>query len=87
MVANTLQYLRRADTSSGFPLHELLHDAVFQRVIADDHQSPFKTEDFDGLLQEFFELFQFTVNGNTQRLKSPGGGMDSTVSEANHRLD
>jgi hypothetical protein len=50
MSTNTGRYTRRANTALCLPLHELLHDTVLKRVIADDDQPATVSEKVNRLL-------------------------------------
>ena len=82
MPAGAFHGFRRADAVLGFFLHELLDDPVFQRMIADNHQSAAESQQADGLIQSRFQIFHFVVNDDAQGLEGPGGGMNFAVSSA-----
>jgi hypothetical protein len=65
----------------------MFHDAVFQTVIAYDHQTPAGSQDLDRLLQPLPKILQFIVNLDTYRLKGAGGWMNTGTSTAHRSSD
>jgi len=57
----------------GFGCHELLDDAVFQRVKADHHQSPVLRHLPKRFLQSYFEFFKLLIDENPYSLKCTSG--------------
>ncbi len=53
--------------------HELLHDAVLKRVVADDNQSTAGTKQTDRLCQRYSEVVQLSVDRDSQRHERAGG--------------
>jgi hypothetical protein len=49
--------------------HELLHDAVFERVETDNHQSTAFIEDLEGLRQHHRQLFKLLIDVNPYSLE------------------
>jgi hypothetical protein len=72
--------MRRANTGSGFFLHELFDDSVFQGVISDDYQPAFVAEQVNGLPQGCLQVLEFMVYGYPQGLECLGGRVDFTSS-------
>ena len=64
---------RRADALAGLLPHKLLHQAVFQRVIADDDQPSFETQYVHRLPQTLLQVLQLLVHGYPERLEGLGG--------------
>src|SRR5690606_10272318 len=57
----------------GLAFHELLDDAVFQRVEADHHQAATHLEGFQRSLEAALEITEFVVDVDTDALKRPSG--------------
>src|SRR3990167_7428234 len=56
-------------------LDELLDDTVFQGMKTDNDQTSARRQHIHRLLQHGFQIIQFTVDENADRLKGTGGGM------------
>jgi hypothetical protein len=54
------------------------HYPIFQGVKADDYQNPTHRKAINNLLQGFGQTIEFLVDGDTKRLKYPGGRVDTT---------
>ena len=54
-------------------LQEVLDDAVFQGMEGDDHQSAVGRQSAFRSAEGMFQLFQFVVDGDAERLEDPRG--------------
>jgi len=77
----------RADATASLSLEEVLHDAVFQRVIAEDGEPTARTQQLEGPGEPFGQRFELFVDGDAQRLEYPGGRMDSATTGRPRRGD
>src|SRR5579885_1369882 len=77
--------LRRADAAALLRLEELLDDAIFQRMKADDGEPPTRTQECDSLWQRALQAAEFVVDGDAQRLKGACRGMDAAGPPMHHR--
>jgi len=64
VVANTLGDFRRADAPFGLSSEGALYDAIFQAVIADNHQPPAGLEEGNGLFEPSLQVVQLVVDGD-----------------------
>jgi len=64
VAAAAFREIRRADAIDRFLLHEAFHDAVFQRVIADDDQPPAEAQQARRLLEGALQAGKFLINGD-----------------------
>lgn len=74
-------------SSLRFGAHKLFDDPILQRVKSNDrHPSP-RCKQFDDLRQRRFQARQFIVDGNPQRLKGAGCGMDPAALSSKRPAD
>src|ERR1043165_8349871 len=71
--------LREDPSASLLPqlAEEVLHDAVFARVEADDAQASAGSEDLPGLVERAFEKTKLVVHRDAKRLEDPRGRVDA----------
>jgi hypothetical protein len=59
---------------------EVLDNSILERVKADDHQPTARCQDRDRRVEGGLQCAELVVDGNSQRLKHPRGGMQPTAS-------
>ena len=82
MAAGAGRRLRRADAVARLVAHELLYDAVLQRVEGDYDQPPAATQYIESLSKGRGERVQFVVYGDANGLESAGRGVDASAGAA-----
>ena len=67
----------RTDAVARFPDEELLRDPVLERVKGDDRETSAGTERAHGGLEALLKILELVVDGDAQRLKDTGRGIDA----------
>src|SRR5438876_9233681 len=68
--------LGRTGTAAPFCREETLHDAVLERVVADDHEAPTWAQEPERTGQATLDRIELPVDGDAERLEDARRGMD-----------
>src|SRR5690554_5853322 len=87
VIAHTARRFRRADAIARLLPHEVLNNAVLQRMEADNRQPAARLEQAHGLRQRALQRAEFVVDRDAQRLKRARRRVDALPRARHGSLD